>query len=309
MGINERLGRVSFIAVFVLLCLVLGIVGCEQRVAGCLDFRAVDVDLGADDACSDCCVFPSLELNFIPIRLDEDADTLIAVLRNTDTLSGEPAVGLTSDDLPDISNLLDLLAPEIGLSPALGFYMHDITLITQNGQRVPMQDTFTVFSGNVEPNFVFDGSLLRITPFSQTSYFLGTLLEAQTFVAVEAKLGLPDNLRSVDIDFQPAGSPLNRNADSLLISAQGNAYTDVDFKYVQQDGNSNRLVVTNAQSQLVRWDLSTPLIYEPSFNLIISLGLPADDLLSLDNGTINGNVFVTDILGESQILETFLSRS
>lgn len=286
MGIHEGLGRLSNWLGFLLMCGLFGMISCEQRVEGCLDFRALDVDLNADDACSDCCVFPSLALNFVPVRLD--GGVVSDILQRSDTL---------------------MLGSELGLSPELGFYLHDIALISDDGQRLEMQDTFTVFSGGEEPDFVFERSLLRITPFSQTSYELGTLLEAQTFIAIEAKLGLPDVLRSVEIDFQPVGSPLSRNADSLLISAQGDKFLDVNFRYVRQDGNPDSSTVGEAQSQLVRWDLPNPFAFEPSFNFIISLGIPADLLLSLDNGTVNGDVFISDFLNQSEILETFLSRS
>ncbi len=286
MGIDERVSSFSLRVSFTLLSLAVMLMSCEQRVEGCLDFRALQVDVTADDPCTDCCTYPKLQLNFIPVRFA--GGTVPSTLRSSDTL---------------------LLGADVAIAPELGFYLHDLFLIADDGERLALMDTFTVFSGNGDPNFVLERSLLRVTPFRQTSYELGTLLDSKTFVAVEAKLGLPDILKATDIDLQPAGSPLNRNTDSLLISSQGDEYLDMNFKYKQLNGNTNSIQLLDGQNEEVHWELPAPAIYEPSFNLIISLGMPADLLLQLDSGTVNGGVFVADFLEQAVVLETLLSRS
>ncbi|MFK8057201.1 MAG: hypothetical protein AB8F78_13845 [Saprospiraceae bacterium] len=285
MGINERLRRGFSISAFAL-CLLgaaFSFGGCEQQSEGCLDFRALTVALDADDACTDCCTYPSLQLQFVPIRIG--VDTFFS-LRNTDTLVNGSV---------------------LGTEPELGFYLHEIFLIADDGERFEMQDTFTVFSGDGTANFLVESSVLRVSPFRQTSYTLGTLLEEKTFVAIEASLGLPDLLSSADVSLQPTTSPLYRGTDSLLLSTDNN-YLDLAFKFEQSTGIRDSFELTDAMDQLVRWDLPVSLDYAPSYNLLITLGLPADNLLLINNGTVSGDVFVTQFLEEALVLEIGLSR-
>lgn len=286
MGINERLSfSQTPTTVIALLFFSLLLTGCDTQVEGCLDFRALRVDVAADDACIDCCIYPSLELQFVPARFD--ADTLLNVVQRTDTLVN---------------------GTEVGLLPQLGFYLHDIFLITDDAERFEMQDTFTVFASGEAPNIVFESSVLRVSPFRQTRYELGTLLEEKNFVAVEAKLGLPEILSAVNVELQPSGSPLSYTSDTLLVSSSTNILLDVAFKFERLDATRDSIELADASNRVIRWELNEPLQYLPSYNASITLGLPVDNLLAFNSGTVTGEIFVTDFLQKAQILQVVLSR-
>ena len=257
---------------------------CEQPTEGCLDFRALQVNIGADEACSDCCAYPAVQLQFIPARIDAG---VVQSLRTTDTLTHGARSGTQTE---------------------LAYYLHDIFLITEQGERFEMQDTFTVFSNGQTPNYRYESSVLRVTPFSQTNYELGILLEEKTFVAVEAKVGLPDIFTDVDHTLQPVGSPLFQNTDSLLLSVIDSSYFDIGFTYSTLTGNRDSVQLADASNQLVTWTFQEPFNYQPSFNLLVSVALPVDMLLAFNNATISGELFVNDFLKEASVISVSASR-
>jgi len=286
MGINERLSmlRISALA-FLFLFSSLLLMSCDTQTEGCLDFRALRVDVDADDACSDCCIYPSLALQFIPARFN--ADTLLKVLQSSDTL---------------------ISGANVGVAPQLAFYLHDIFLISADGERLEMMDTFTVFTDGEDPNFLYERSVLRVSPFRQTRYELGTLLEEKTFVAVEAKLGLPDILSSANVDLQPSSSPLFRNTDTLLVASATNNLLDAAFKFEKLDMMRDSFELVDASGRSVLWELDAPLDYLPSYSASITLGLPVDTLLSFNPDGVNGDIFVEELLLEAKVLQVELSR-
>lgn len=286
MGINEKLNKALALLASVSLLTSFLFVGCDQQTEGCLDFRALIVTVDADNACTDCCVYPTLELQFIPVRFA--SDTVQRVFRSTDTL---------------ISGV------DSGRFSSLGFYLHNITLIANDGERIVMQDTFTVFTGSDEPNFVYENSVLRVRPFRQTSYTLGILLAEKTFVALEASLGLPDVLSRADVLEQPSNSLLSTGPDTLLVSPSTGSLLDVAFKFETLAGVQDSFELSDGIDQLIRWELPGEFDYLPSYNARVTLGLPVDQLLSINNGTVNGAVFVDEFLTQGQVLEIVLSRS
>ncbi len=58
---------VALLNQFILYISLFTIVGCYEPIEDCLDLRANNYSLIADNACDDCCTFPDIELSFIPM--------------------------------------------------------------------------------------------------------------------------------------------------------------------------------------------------------------------------------------------------
>ena len=70
-----RLKNVILLSQFICFFSLFSIVGCYEPIDGCLDLRADNYSLLADNGCDDCCTFPDIRLTFVPMWDDEALDT------------------------------------------------------------------------------------------------------------------------------------------------------------------------------------------------------------------------------------------
>ena len=97
---------------------LLALTACDPEAEGCLDYRAVAIDVTADVACDDCCRYPSLRLQVVPGRLQ--ADTFVREAAPTLIVDGDT---LRATRLPT--------------------YLSDFALELADGSLYPLTDTLT----------------------------------------------------------------------------------------------------------------------------------------------------------------------
>ena len=228
---------------------------CDAPTEGCLDFEAVAVDVTADRACDDCCVYPSLTLNLLTGITR--GDTLVQAIRSTTEL---------------------LVDGDSVVFTALGFYLNDVQVEFANGEAVAVADTFSYRPGAGEALVAGPSvGLLQATPLRSFRVALPGLRTRGEVVAVSATLGLPAEVRDVDARLQGTSSPLAQAPDSLLFRAGARRLAAMRWT---RDAVSDSLLVTDTDAEIrVRWQLPESFLLERASNLSVDVVLDPRSLL------------------------------
>ena len=260
---------------------------CEQETEGCLDFRALRVDVGADNACDDCCEYPRLSVQFVP--LDIGPDTALRVSRGRDIVLGTG----------DTARLLDL-----------AFYVSDVALLLDGGGEVLLTDTLS-FRQNATATFErVEESAVRINALAANSARIGTLLEARELTGLRLRLGLPPELAGIRADAQRAGSLVAPTRDSLLVSADRASLLGGYGQLARPRADTLAPVRASAEaSEPFAFPFGSVVPVDRSFNVRVSIGIDVRGLAGLPAGTtVSGQVFAEALLRDARLLEVTVSR-
>ena len=287
MGVDAEVRRWVATA-FALACAALVAGGCEEE-EGCLDYRALSVDLYAEKACDDCCAFPSLQLQQLPSRT-------VAGVRE-DVRRGTPIVR-DGGDTVSITALL--------------YFLHDVELEYDDGTVLPLTDTFG-FRQNQSLDFeLADRSLLRARPFQTARLETGALLREGTVTALRFRFGLPADVADVDPVAQGPSSPLLlERADTLLAEgtlATGRRLRSAFVRVEGPDGARDSSFVNGPASVAYRLPLPGPVFLRRSFSLTLALQLPVASLVELAPGAVSAEAFAGAFLDEAAVIDVALSR-
>lgn len=271
----------------VLLCLV-ALTACSDTQEGCLDYRALQIDIYAESACDDCCTYPRLNLQQLPGRIVDGKRQLITrdsllVRRNGDTTR------LT----------------------ALVYFLHDLELEFADGRLYPLQDTFS-FRQNTSDQFVLQTrSLLRAAPLQRAQLQTGQLLDTGEVVALRAKFGLPSEYTIGRPLGQTRALPLALLQDSLLYDPSPGrlgGYRSAYLRTVDLDGQRDSSWVDGGASIDLRYALPGDTLLRRSRNLNLTLLLPVTPLVDLPSGPVEASAFVAAFLTKAQIVTVSTSR-
>ncbi len=188
------------------IALVLFLAGCYEPKEGCLDPQAVNYDVTADEACADCCTWPSLRLSVKHRYAPPDQPDTLVTLKYHEPLRV----------FPDTSHPFFLERFRVWIS-----HVH---LLSQNGGEYPVLETLPVRlpDGTIltlEDNYaVADRDIF-------TAQTLGTLRADGYLSGVRLQVGLDSLERSLDPASLESGHPLRTWADSILFDADAGYFS------------------------------------------------------------------------------------
>ena len=265
-----------------------GVAACEEATEGCLDYRALAVDIYAEKACDECCTYPRLTLQQVAGRVEAGAIGVITT--NT------PLLGASGDSIRLI---------------ALVYYLHDLELEFADGRRVALADTFG-FRQNTTASFELQTrSLVKSAPLRQTEYRVGRLLDTGTVVGLRANFGLPAEYAAGLPTAQTTSSALALGQDTLLYddtAAGDGRYRSAYFQTMASDSTVATSFVDHGTTVPLRFVLGEPLRLDRSFNLNLTLLLPVTPLIDFPSGTITAEAFVESFLADASITSASTSR-
>ncbi len=270
------------------LLLAVGLAGCDDAEEGCLDYRALEVDLYAETACDDCCVYPRLILQQLPGRM-----------------VGTAVQSITPDSL---------LLRDDGSSTRLTglvYYLHDLELEFDDGRLYPLADTFSFRASLADPLVLQSRSLIKAAPLRESRRVTGQLLTEGRVVALRAKFGLPGEYVAGLPLAQTSTSPLALEQDSLLFDFRPGrlgGYRSAFFKTRDADGRRDSTWVDGPAEIDLRYTFPVDTALERSRNLILTLLLPVTPLVDLPSGPVEAETFVATFLRRARIVLVSTSR-
>lgn len=274
-----------------LLAVALWGLGCDPETEGCLDYRALEIDVTADAPCDGCCEFPSLRLTLLPRRFFGDST---ATLPNAaDLVSG-------ADTLIEAS---------------LAVYLRDLGLERPDGSVYPLTDTVSVIGLDGEDGRrVLQPSVLLAEPRGTPAYRVGAILEPLEVTAVViGGIGLPAELAQANPTLQPVGSPLALDPDSLLLAPGARLRAGaITGRVSALDSVDYGSPVTRSEIGW-RYELPTPVTVERGFDLLVTVGLPLDRLVAfrerlLAGEAVDGADLAREVFSSAPVLQAGVSR-
>jgi hypothetical protein len=195
---------------FILFGILFFVVSCYEPVNDCLDILATNYEVSSDEACDDCCTYPTLSLKLEHTMLDsldfnEDSTYLT---RFSDTYQ--------------IKNLQYFISDFKVLGEDLVYkgVVETIEIIDINGNKVSGED-----------NFIF------VTT-DEDSYNFGTFLSPGNYSKIRFLLGLEVVVNHGDLSSLDSDHPLLSSQDSMYID-QENGYYFTKMKLVLDPTNTN----------------------------------------------------------------------
>ena len=280
--------RRAFGAPVLLLVLLLNCWSCQQPVEGCLDFRALSVNVAADEPCDGCCVYPGLQLAFVPATIDTLADTVQQVLTRSSTYVRTPG------DTVTLERLL--------------FYLSDLELVTVSGQSVPLLDTFSFRQNPSAPFVVAEQSLLRVAPFLATQLSTGQLLDAQQYVALQGRLGIPTAFAAAVPADLNSFARFALGQDSINFDTLNGRYRSAYLRRQSTLSGTEVVTVAGGDTAPFRLNFPEPITVPRSYNLNLIIALPVTELIDLPTGELAAGTFVAAALAKSISAEISVSR-
>ena len=262
-----------------------GLPACDEPTEGCLDYRALDTDVLADEACGDCCDYPTLRLQLVPARLL--GDTAVEVLR-AGSLVGDPA-----DSTEAVR---------------VAFYLHDLRVELEDGGAIELTDTLSVRPAVGAGLDLRTVSLLRADPLRTVRYETGTLLEAGRVVGLSAKLGLPEPLRDLNPAAQPERSALAFGADSVLAGGVSGGYRQALWTYERDSVAVTAFAPASGDPATYTWPLAQALALERGFHLDLTVALPLDRLPTDVTGEVAPGALAGRLLAGARVTAASTSR-
>ena len=234
----------------VMLPLLTGLAACYEPEEGCLDYRAVNYDVTADDACPDCCTYPALKLALRHQAVwPPNPDTSISFKYNTPYASPFDKFHYFKVE-------------------RFRFFISGLHLINSNGQAYVLPDSLSFSSPNngsfkAENNFtVADRDLIQTAT-------LGTFITEGIYNKVELTIGLPEEILTASAHELPSGHPLS-TADTLLYDTLSGYRHGLVMLYRDTLGSPPE-AFTFAASQQLKLDLPELLEVKPGHHTKITL--------------------------------------
>ncbi len=241
-----------FISILLLFC-----TACYENVEGCLDIKANNFDVTADAACSDCCNFPTLELNILHRISDAQLDTFYNFQLN-DSLT------LDSINYFIVNNL--------------EFYISELQLLRSDGTVVGVEEEIELFntssvdtiSNIVEDNFAL---VSRRNPRTNT---IGTIVTDGNFTGIRFNLGLSETANTTDPNLVPTNHPLYFGGGNMYFNSDsGYVFNRIEFfedkLLIDTIVTDTTLVKIGLSKNLFTIKLDSPFSLPKGFNISITL--------------------------------------
>lgn len=168
---------------------------CYENQTGCLDIESSNYDVTADDACDDCCTYPTLSI-LISHQYGENAYS------RTDTITNDLGAELVLEDIQTFIS-------DLNVHSVLDSYQ--------------VSDTISVLLDGSNQTVKDDIILVRPSTFR---YTVGTFREADTYKSITTRLGLPNEVNNAATITVPDDHPIIAAGDSLYIDDQNQYVTN-----------------------------------------------------------------------------------
>lgn len=226
--------------------------GCYEPTEGCLSINAVNYNVSADDACGDCCTFPSLTLSMQHIAKSSTDSTAFRY-------------GVFYKDPIKVNSLDSFLVDRAR------FFISNLQLISENDEVVTVIDTLRLgFSDGTSMTIPDNFAKLDRDIFQARK--VGTILSQATIKEVQFTVGLEEFLREREIiSGLPSGHPLLTDNDSLIYET-GIGYTS-NLLIVRKDTmpTTDSLIFRYFEPQVIQLPLAAPFTIKRGFNVKLTL--------------------------------------
>jgi hypothetical protein len=187
--------------------------GCYEPTTDCLDIQATNFNVNADEACVDCCVFPTLGVQIQHLYQVNDS-----TIRNL--------------------SLVDSVYTDGGGNPfrfnQVLFYVSNFRLVRSDGSEVGVIDTigFDTFDPNtgVEERIVVEDNFLLGNPNVSSLLTVGNINESGNFIGVRFNIGLEGQTNQAIPSSLPVDHPLASQEPTMYFdSDQGYIFTRMEL--------------------------------------------------------------------------------
>lgn len=228
--------------------------GCYEPIEGCLDAAAANFDIDADEPCADCCIFPTLKLNFEHKYVKGDrVDNLVFSDSVYHDVNGHP-FGLNS----------------------IRFYLSDLRLVRSNGTEVGVEDQLNlgIWTSNLDTMQVnIEDNFTLADPDVFGTKELGRIRTSGQFDRLRFKIGLSDVPNSAVVNAFPdelLDHPLARE-DMYWDFDRGYIFSRIELTRDTAESTTPTILEIGTAQNLVTVDLSIAFEALEGFNIQVTL--------------------------------------
>ncbi|MGH1435960.1 MAG: MbnP family protein [Lewinella sp.] len=227
--------------------------GCYEPTPGCLDTRATNFDLDADEACPDCCTFPQLRVRFNNIWTYQDTA---------------------------ISLRLDTFFHDVNNNPfrlqRIRFYWSDLQLNLSDGTTLEITDSLDISIANGSDTsmiYVRDDYLLADIDRATRNITLASIETSGMLASLSTTFGIKEPVNSTVTTSVSTSHPLAPQSGQMNLGATA-GYIFAKIEYFQDTTSIDTIprVINIFGSDFLRelqLDLPTPTTFIEGFDPIL----------------------------------------
>lgn len=266
--------------------------GCYEPTPGCLDTRATNFDLDADEACPDCCTFPKLNVRFNNVWTYPDGDVPLRL----DTFYTD------ANDQPFRLQ-------------RIRFYWSELALVLNNGEILSISDSLDLSIANGTDTSMItvrDDYLFADIDRASRSIALNTIAPSGVLTRLEATFGIREPVNNAVTTSVSNSHPLAPKTGQMNLGA-ATGYIFAKIEYFQDTTAVDtipRIINIYGSDFLneLQLDLPTPMAFIEGFNPVlviennISRWFSGIDVRQTDTTALK-NQFVDNLTQSFQLLE------
>jgi len=277
-----------------LLWMAFAMVACYEPVEGCLNPRANNFDLDADEACTDCCTLPELSISFNAVWDD----------------------GTTVEDIRLDTFYLDAMNNPWRFK-RLRFYWSDFIIENIAGDLLEIQDSLDVaiaMGVDTSMTTVKDDFLLVDIDGANGSFTIGTFEATGIMRSLDGVMGIAQPVNSAVITSFSSSHPLAPQLGQMNFN-DGSGYIFAKLEYYQDTTAVDTIprVINMLGDDILRsfsFDLPVPTQLVEGFNQVLVMEQNIAQLFAgvnvrLADTTVLKSQFVDNLAESFQLLEVF----
>ncbi len=233
--------------------------GCYEPKEGCLDVRATNFDLDADNPCPDCCEYPVFKLKTSHRYIVDD--TTYYTVRFGDSI------------------YLDGANHPFRLE-SVRYFLSGFELIKSSGEAVSIEDKIDIeVSDGSGSRMVrsFTDDFVLINAAHSSTITVGTFTQPGTYKGIRFLIGLDPVVDTAIPQYMPENHPLSNTADEMYDAVNGHYYASkiALFKDTVPSDTIPRIIASYASnaSQLVDLPFSEEFTLPEGFHLHVTLAV------------------------------------